>query len=100
MNRQLILNLLGLATRARQIVVGEEFVVKQIAKTDCLVFLASDAGDNIKKKIVDKATYYHRLVVKDFDTTELSKAIGKENRKVVLVYDKGFMKKFIEYINF
>ena len=97
--RDKILNLLGLATRARMITLGEEFVLKQIQGDHALVFLASDAGENIKKKITDKAKTYNKVVVSDFTTDELSKAIGKENRKVILVTDKGFIKKFSEYLN-
>ena len=47
-----ILNLLGLAARARMITLGEEFVLKTLPKgPDNLVFLASDAGKNISGKI-------------------------------------------------
>ena len=43
--------------------------------------------------------YYDALLVDEFTTIELSKAIGKDNRKVILVSDKGFINKFNEYIN-
>ncbi len=100
MNNQKILNLLGLAFRARKITLGEEFVLKELAKDqDNLVFLASDAGENIKNKIIKKTDYYSVILIDSFTTDELSKAIGKENRKVILVSDKGFNKKFKEYLN-
>ena len=100
MNNQRILNLLGLATRARKIILGEEFVLKGISRNEHnLVFLASDAGDNIKNKIINKTDYYSAHLIDTFTSDELSKAIGKENRKVILVSDKGFIDKFIEYIN-
>ena len=100
MNKQLILNLLGLATRARMIVLGEEFVLKGLAKNqNNLVFLASDAGENIKNKIIKKTKYYDALLIDGFTTLELSKSIGKDNRKVILISDKGFINKFIEYLN-
>ena len=99
MNKEKTLNLLGLATRARKVIVGEGFVLKGIKEPNAIIFLASDAGENIKKKINDKANTYNKLVITDFDSDELSNAIGKENRKVVLVTDKGFIKKFTEYIN-
>ena len=95
-----ILSLLGLATRARQITLGEEFVIKMMKKSpQCLVFLAQDSGENIKKKINDKAKTYEATVFGNFTTEEISKAIGKKNRKIVLVTDKGFIKKFLEYVN-
>jgi len=100
MNNQKILNLLGLANRARKITLGEEFVLKELSKNqDNLVFLASDAGKNIKNKIVKKTDYYSVILIDSFTTDELSKAIGKENRKVILVSDKGFNNKFKEYLN-
>lgn len=94
-----VLNLLGLATRARKIVLGEEFVLKVMSKTNKVVFLANDAGDNITKKIKDKAETYSCLLIQSYSTEELSRAIGKENRKVILVDDKGFNKTFTEYVN-
>lgn len=100
MNKQKIFNLLGLAQRARKVVLGEEFVLKGLSKNQHnLVFLASDAGKNIKNKIIKKTNYYNALVIDCLSTIELSNAIGKENRKVILVSDKGFIDKFIEYLD-
>jgi ribosomal protein L7Ae-like RNA K-turn-binding protein len=100
MNNQKILNLLGLAQRARKVTLGEEFVLKELSKDQSnLVFLASDAGENIKNKIIKKTEYYSVKLIDSFTTDELSKAIGKENRKVILVSDKGFIDKFNEYLN-
>lgn len=94
-----ILNLLGLAMRARKVVLGTDFVIKQMQNDNTLIFLATDCGDNLRKKITDKAKTYNRVIISEFSSDELSKAIGKINRKVVLVEDKGFNKKFIEYLN-
>ena len=100
MNNQKILNLLGLAQRARKVTLGEEFVLKELSKDQSnLVFLASDAGENIKNKIIKKTNYYSVNLINTFTTIELSKAIGKENRKVILVSDKGFINKFTEYLD-
>lgn len=94
------LNLLGLAMRARMIVLGEEFVLKELAKgNNPVVFLASDSGDNIKKKVHDKTKIYDFTLITKFNSDELSRAIGKENRRLILVSDKGFCKKFREYLN-
>ncbi len=86
--------------RARKITLGQDFVLKAIAQSPkAIVFLAKDAGGNITKKIQDKVETYNQVIVTEFTADELSKAIGKENRRVVLVADKGFIKKFLEYIN-
>ncbi|MGT2846780.1 YlxQ-related RNA-binding protein [Streptococcus massiliensis] len=92
-NTQQILNLLGLAQRAGRIISGEELVVKAIQEGKAqLVFLASDAATNLKKKITDKGQYYKVNVTTVFSTLELSAAIGK-SRKVLAVTDAGFTKK-------
>ncbi len=94
------LNLLGLAMRARKIVLGEDFVLKELARAQKpVVFLASDSGDNIKKKVNDKTKIYDFTLITKFNSEELSRAIGKENRRLILVSDKGFCKKFREYLH-
>lgn len=91
--RQQISNLLGLAQRAGRLVSGEDLVVEAIQKGQVkLVFLASDAADNLRKKICDKSKTYQVEVVTAFSTLELSSAIGKA-RKVLAVTDAGFTKK-------
>ncbi len=57
-----------------------------------LVFLAHDAGPNLTKKIQDKSDYYQVEVITVFSTLELSIAVGK-SRKVLVVTDAGFTKK-------
>ena len=99
MNNQRILNMLGLATRARKIILGEEFVLNAMKRPDTLVFIATDAGANITKKINNRAVTYHTQVINHFTSDELSHAIGKNNRKVLLLEDKGFIKKINEYLN-
>lgn len=97
---QKILNLIGLATRARQVVAGEEMVVKSIKKMK-LVFLASDAGPNTEKKVITKSNTNEVEVVRMFNRDELSKAIGKNNRVVCGIKDQGFanaIKKLLEEV--
>ncbi|MDR0297877.1 MAG: YlxQ-related RNA-binding protein [Streptococcaceae bacterium] len=86
------LQLLGLAKRAGKLISGEELVVKSLQNRRCqLVFLASDASENLTKKITDKATFNHISVSRQFTTDELSNAIG-QNRKVIAVENAGFAK--------
>jgi ribosomal protein L7Ae-like RNA K-turn-binding protein len=50
-NKQKILNMLGLARRAGKLVTGEELVVDEVRKQKAkLVFVASDASENTRKK--------------------------------------------------
>ena len=56
MNNEKVLNLIGLAMRARKLVLGQDFVLSALkASPQSIIFLASDAGDNIVKKINNKA---------------------------------------------
>ena len=92
-----ILKLLGLATRAKKVISGEEFCLEAIRKNQIkYLFLASDAGVNTTKRITDKANFYNVEVDNSFTSTELSGAIGKNNRKVIGVVDIGFAKKIKE----
>ena len=85
-----ILNLLGLATRARKIKTGEEIVISELRKGNVkLVILSEDAAANVTKKC---ATYHVTLLT--FATRyELGYAIGKESRVVLGITDIGFSKK-------
>lgn len=86
-----MLKSLGIGYRARLLISGEEFVIEGIRKNQvCLVFLANDASDNAKKKILDKAKYYDIEVIQDYSSDELSNAIGKENRMVIGITSRNF----------
>lgn len=85
--------MLSLAAKARLIITGEEFCVDAIRKgTAKLVFLASDAGKNTYKKILDKCKFYNVDVCVSYTSDELSSAIGKYNRMVIAILDNGFAK--------
>ncbi|VEU82673.1 L7Ae/L30e/S12e/Gadd45 family ribosomal protein [Acholeplasma hippikon] len=82
---------LGLAYRAKKIILGTDYVVEAMRHGELsLILLASDAGENTKKKISDKAKTYQVEVNDRHSTEELSSAIGKQNVKVVGIKDKGF----------
>ena len=94
---QKILQLLGLAFRAKKAISGEDFCVEAIRKGEIkYLFLASDAGVNTTKKITDKANYYKVVLDNSFTSEQISKAIGKQNRMVVGITDSGFAKKIKE----
>lgn len=88
-----ILNNLGLCQRAGGLISGEEMVIEGIqAKKVYLVYLASDASLNTKKKIKDKASYYNVEVNESYTSEQLSHSIGKINRMVLGVTNPGFLK--------
>jgi ribosomal protein L7Ae-like RNA K-turn-binding protein len=88
-----ILNNLGLCNRAGGLISGEALVTEGIlSKKVCYVFLASDAGTNTKKKIIDKSRTYGVEVNESFTSMELSNAIGRENRMVIGITKSNFLK--------
>lgn len=94
MNKEQVLNLIGLCQRARKLVSGEMFCLEKIKSKEAkLVFLASDAGVNTQKRVRDKSSFYEIPLIDDLSTDDLSKAIGKNNRKVIAIIDKGFAEK-------
>ena len=94
---QKVLQLLGLAFRAKKVISGEDFCIEAIRKGEAkYLFLASDAGINTTKRITDKANYYKVSVDNSYTSQELSTAIGKNNRMVVAITDSGFAKKIKE----
>ena len=94
MNKQKILQFLGLATRARMTITGEELVVNEVRRGKAkMVILAEDASANTNKKLHDKCKTYN-VDVRVFGTRfELGQAIGKDERVVIAITDAGFAKK-------
>ena len=88
-----ILSNLGLCQRSRGLLSGEEIVLENIrAGKVFYIFLASDASDNTKKKIFDKAKHYNIEVDNSYTSNEISDAIGKVGRMVIGITNKGFIK--------
>lgn len=94
-----MLNLLGLAMRARKIVSGEDLTVQAIRSNQAeVVFLAKDAGKNTQKKIKNKCIFYNIPVFDCFTAEEITQAIGKP-RMVLGILDKGFASRIEELIS-
>jgi len=95
MNKQSWSSLLGLMQRARQLITGEELVIKAIQnKKAHLVIIAADASDNTMKKVTDKCSFYSIPFVVLEDRFIIGQAIGKAERVTVAILDKGFATKF------
>lgn len=98
MDRERILRFLGLAMRAGKLVAGEELTIRDIRNSTAkLVFVASDASENTRKKIKDKCSYYKVPCNESFEQSELSQAIGR-TRMIIGVNDQGFAMKLQELI--
>lgn len=88
------LNTLGLAYRAKKIVLGEE-VLNQI-KLVKLMIISSNISDKSRERFLKKCHYYNIDYIDEFDYETISKALGKENVKVVGIVDEGFAKSILK----
>lgn len=87
-----VVGTLGLAYRARKCSSGDD-VIKSIQKQRAkYVIIASDIGDNMKKKLIDKCTFYD-IPYGFMDGTLINQAMGTMNRKSVAILDEGFAQK-------
>ncbi|MBQ1534360.1 MAG: ribosomal L7Ae/L30e/S12e/Gadd45 family protein [Erysipelotrichaceae bacterium] len=91
-----VLQLLGLAYRARKTVLGEE-VLKQIKKVKIL-FIASDASEKSRERYEKKCSFYEIPHIDRFDGSQLSEALGKRNVKFVGITDQGFARTLLNKI--
>ncbi len=86
-----MLNLLGLAMSAGGVVTGDEACMARIRSGKALLtVVAEDAGPNTKKKYQDKCRSYQVPIVEFAAKLELGKALGKEERAVIVIINKGF----------
>lgn len=84
---------LGLCCKARGLVSGSDTVCEFLSAGKLVyVFLASDASEGAKKKIKNKAEFYHVEVDESYSSAELSAAIGKTGRMVVGITNQNFLK--------
>lgn len=93
---QKLLNFLGLAFKAGQLISGEAQVLKALSANQLfLVLIANDTGQSTRKKIYDKTTYYHVPIHDDLSTEQLTKALGRP-RKIIGITDAGFAKGMVK----
>ena len=91
MQRDKVLSLIGLATKAGKCVSGE-FMTEREAKSNgaYLVVVAADASDNTKKKFRDMCKFYEVPICFYGDKDTLGHAMGKEFRASLAILDEGF----------
>ncbi|MCT4595627.1 MAG: ribosomal L7Ae/L30e/S12e/Gadd45 family protein [Anaeromicrobium sp.] len=94
-----IYSMLGLAQRSGNLMTGEDTCLMDIKKGKInLVIVADDASENTKKKFKDACAYRNIKFLVYGEREELSHAIGKYNRAVYAVRDKGFSEKICSLI--
>ena len=93
------LQVLGLANRANELVLGYDPVLSSIQKNKVkLVLIASDASNKTKDTFSKKCFFYKIEISEVFTSEELSQALGRKV-KIVGIKDQGFgelIKKRIE----
>ena len=95
-----LLSLVGLATRARQVVSGEFSTEKSVKSGKShLVIVSEEASDNTKKKFTNMCTYYKVPIYLFGTKDELGHAMGQEFRASLSVEDAGFAKSMVERMN-
>ncbi len=83
-----LVQLLGLAMRARKVITGEGLVVRAIqTKQAKLVLLSADASGNTAKKVTDKCLFYSIPCYSLLNRYELGAAIGKDARVTLAITD-------------
>ena len=91
-----ILSLIGLMYRANKLLLGET-VLEEIASVKYLL-IACDASAKTKERYIKKCNYYHIDYFDQFSSIELSKALGKQNIKIIGIVDEGFKESLIKKI--
>jgi ribosomal protein L7Ae-like RNA K-turn-binding protein len=86
---------LGMARRARRAATGTDAAIAAIASGQAAcVLLATDAGDNVTKKIRDKCEFYRTSCLRIYTKEEMGRAVGRSVMAVIAVTDPGFAKPF------
>lgn len=84
------LNLLGLAYRAKKVVLSDA-VFESLKKGEVeYLVLALDASLKTKERFLKKIHYYKLAYCDRYKSQEISQAIGKRNIKVLGITSKGF----------
>ena len=91
MQKDKVLNLIGLSQKAGKVVSGE-FMTEKAVKTGeaALVILAEDASENTQKKFRNMCEFYKGPLSIHAAKDYLGHAMGKEFRAALAVVDNGF----------
>src|SRR5699024_10598946 len=94
-NEKSVLNLAGIAYRARKVTLGVDTIISDIQNGRVsFVLIASDAQKNSKKQLIDKCHTYNVSHAEVANRQALGSAVGKQDRVAIGIMDKGFARKF------
>lgn len=95
-----VLNIIGLAYRARKVITGEDTVLRLLKQNKFkIVFVASDAAIRTIDKFEKKCFYYKTPLNINYNTAELSNAVGKPMCKILAITDQGFFDALMKSLN-
>lgn len=99
-DKKKVLNLIGLAKRARKVVSGEFSTEKSVKSgRSCLVIVSEEASDNTKKMFTNMCAYYEVPICLFGTKDELGHSMGQEFRASLSVEDAGFAKSMAALMN-
>ena len=99
-DKKKLLNMIGLATRARKVVSGEFSTEKSVKSGRThLVIVSEEASENTKKMFTNMCTYYKVPIYLFGTKDELGHAMGQEFRASLSVEDVGFAKSMAGLMN-
>ena len=88
-----VLFLLGISRKAGKLISGQETVERAVnAEKVFLIMVSNDASNNTKEKMKSLGIKGKIPVFYCYHSDELGKAIGKRQRKVIGITDKGLAK--------
>lgn len=91
--------MLGLSMKAGKLVCGTDACIENIkAKKVFLIIIATDASENTKEKFERLCEQYGVNLVYFENKFSLSKAVGKVDKAVYAVLDKGFSGKILQLV--
>jgi len=85
-----VFSLLGISQKAGKLVSGQDSVERAVnSKRTYLIIISQDSSENTQKKFLNLANSKNIPVIIWGSANDLGKSIGKEERKVLSVTDRG-----------
>ena len=84
--------LLGLAKRSGNVISGDGLIKSIQSGKAKLVIISEECGENLRKKLVDKCTYY-KIPYVYMEEFALNQLLGSMNRKAIAIKEQGFAQK-------
>ena len=96
-NKENLLGLLGLSSRAGKVISGTDACIEYINKNKIkLMILAKDASDRTKLKF-NQIAESKKIPIYEFGSIdEIGKSIGKKNKAIIGITDINFSKEIIK----